>query len=91
MSATIINIIIQVIVGTVAGNATGVAFKEYDLGKFGNTITGAIGGIAGGQILTALLPMLAETAENVDISAQFGARLASKVYMMRRPIKRAAP
>ncbi len=69
MSATIINIIIQVIVGTVAGNATGVAFKEYDLGKFGNTITGAIGGIAGGQILTALLPMLAETAENVDISA----------------------
>jgi uncharacterized membrane protein YeaQ/YmgE (transglycosylase-associated protein family) len=70
MSATIINIIIQVIVGIVAGNATGVGFKEYDLGKLGNTIAGAIGGIAGGQILTALLPMLAETAD--DISAIIG-------------------
>ncbi len=46
--------------------------KKYDLGTLGNTIAGALGGVGGGQILTALLPMLAGTAENVDIGAIVG-------------------
>ena len=72
MSATIINIIIQLIAGAVGGNAAGPGLKNYDLGPLGNTIAGALGGLGGGQILTALLPMLAGTAENVDIGAVIG-------------------
>jgi hypothetical protein len=68
MSATIINIIIQLIAGAVGGNAAGAGY----LGTLGNTIAGALGGVGGGQILTALLPMLAGTAENVDIGAVIG-------------------
>ena len=72
MSATIINIIIQLIAGAVGGNAAGTGLKDYNLGMLGNTIAGALGGIGGGQILTALLPMLAGTAANVDIGAIIG-------------------
>ena len=72
MSATIINIIIQLIAGAIGGNAAGSGLKDYNLGTTGNTIAGALGGIGGGQILTALLPMLAGTAGNVDIGAIAG-------------------
>ncbi len=72
MSATIINIIIQLIAGAVGGNAAGAGLKDYNLGTVGNTIAGALGGVGGGQILTALLPMLAGTAENVDIGSIIG-------------------
>jgi|SRR6476620_1421766 hypothetical protein len=72
MSATIINIIIQLIAGAVGGNAAGAGLKNYDLGALGNTIAGALGGVGGGQILTALLPMLAGAADNVDIGAIVG-------------------
>jgi hypothetical protein len=69
---TIINIIIQLIAGAVGGNAAGAGLKNYDLGTLGNTIAGALGGVGGGQILTALLPMIAGTADNVDIGAIIG-------------------
>ena len=69
MSATIINLIIQLIAGAVGGNAAGAGFKDYSLGQIGNTIAGALGGIGGGQLLTALIPMLAGTAGNVDIGS----------------------
>jgi hypothetical protein len=72
MSATLTNLIIQLIAGAVGGNAAGAALKDYDLGKLGNSIAGALGGVGGGQILTALLPMLAGTAGNVDIGAILG-------------------
>ena len=72
MSATIINIIIQLIAGAVGGNAAGAGLKNYDLGTLGNTIAGALGGVGGGQILTVLMPMLAGTADNVDIGAIIG-------------------
>jgi hypothetical protein len=41
MSATIINIIIQLIAGAVGGNAAGAGLKDYNLGTLGNTIAGA--------------------------------------------------
>jgi hypothetical protein len=72
MSATLVNLIIQLIAGAIGGNATGAALKDYDLGKLGNTIAGAIGGAGGGQILTALLPMLQGAAGNVDIGQMLG-------------------
>jgi hypothetical protein len=48
MSATIINLIIQIIAGAVGGNASvGAASKDINLGTLGNTIAGAVGGAKG--------------------------------------------
>jgi hypothetical protein len=72
MSATIINLIIQLIAGAIGGNALGASMKNVDLGTLGNTIAGAIGGAGGGTLLTALLPVLQGAAGNVDIGALVG-------------------
>jgi uncharacterized membrane protein YeaQ/YmgE (transglycosylase-associated protein family) len=42
MSATIINLIIQLIAGAVGGNAAGATMKNLNLGALGNTIAGAL-------------------------------------------------
>jgi len=42
MSATLINLIIQLIAGAVGGNAAGATMKNLDLGTLGNTIAGAM-------------------------------------------------
>jgi len=54
----LVNLIIQLIAGFVAGNAAGDLLKDYDLGP-GNMIAGAIGGVVGGQLLQHLIPALA--------------------------------
>ncbi len=72
MSATLINLIIQIVAGALGGNAAGAALKDMSLGTAGNTIAGAIGGGVGGQILTALLPMLRSAAGSVDVGALLG-------------------
>ena len=72
MSATLINLIIQLIAGAIGGNAVGAGMKNVDLGTLGNTIAGALGGAGGGTLLTALLPMLQGAAGNVDIGALVG-------------------
>ena len=54
----IINLIIWLIAGVAGGNAAGDLLKgDYDLGP-GNTVAGAIGGIAGALILQTLVPAL---------------------------------
>jgi hypothetical protein len=72
MSATLINLIVQLIAGAVGGNAVGAGMKNVDLGTLGNTIAGALGGAGGGTLLTALLPMLQGAAGNVDIGTLAG-------------------
>jgi len=72
MSDTLINLIIQLIAGVVGGHAAGTALKDYDLGKLWNTVAGGVGGVAGGQVLQALIPFLAGTAGNVDVGAMLG-------------------
>ena len=72
MSATIINLIIQLIAGAIGGNAVGAGVKNVDLGTLGNTIAGAIGGAGGGTLLTALLPILQGAAGNFDIGQVLG-------------------
>jgi hypothetical protein len=74
MSATVINLIIQLIAGAVGGNAAGAGLKNLDLGTLGNTIAGAIGGAGGGTLLTTLLPLLQNAAAsgNIDIGALVG-------------------
>jgi len=72
MSATLINLIIQLIAGAVGGNAAGATMKNLDLGALGNTIAGAVGGAGGGTLLTALLPILQGVAGSVDIGQLVG-------------------
>ena len=72
MSVMFINLLVQCGSGVIGGNAAGAASKDVNLGTFGNSIAGAIGGGVGGQILTALLPMLANTGGSVDIGAIVG-------------------
>jgi hypothetical protein len=47
--------IIQMIAGIIGGNAMGVGMQDASLGAIGNTITGAFGGLGGGQLVGALL------------------------------------
>ncbi|MEJ6396898.1 hypothetical protein [Yoonia sp. 208BN28-4] len=47
-------IIAQLVAGAVGGNAAGAGLKNLSLGTMGNTITGLIGGLGGGQILGML-------------------------------------
>jgi uncharacterized membrane protein YeaQ/YmgE (transglycosylase-associated protein family) len=69
MSGTLINLIIQVVLGAVGGNAAGATMKDADLGTLGNTIAGAIGGVGGGQLLQVLMPAIAGTAGSVDVGS----------------------
>jgi hypothetical protein len=62
-----------IVAGAIGGNVAGTAGgKTVDLGLALNSIVGAIGGGAGGQILSALIPALAGAANNVDIGALIG-------------------
>lgn len=72
MSATVINLIIQLVAGALGGNAAGATMKNLDLGTLGNTVAGAIGGAGGGTLLTSLLPLLQGAAGNVDVGALIG-------------------
>ena len=73
MSATIINLIIQIIAGAIGGNAAGAGMEKANLGTAGNTIAGALGGLGGGQILGALIPALAGSAGGgVDLASIAG-------------------
>jgi hypothetical protein len=67
MSSVIINLILQAIAGAIGGNAAAAGLDQADLGKAANTIAGAIGGVAAGQIVSVLLPTLAAAASGVDI------------------------
>lgn len=51
----IVAIIIQLISGAVGGNIAGALLKNFTLGTAGNSIAGIVGGVAGGQILNAIL------------------------------------
>src|SRR5437868_6404459 len=69
-----VTLIIQAIAGALGGNGVGRALKDLDLGPAGNSIAGGVGGIAGGQVLEALLPALAHLS-----GADFGALLTQIV------------
>lgn len=71
MSATLINIIVQLIAGAAGGNAAGSILKNLSLGPLGNTIAGAAGGVGGGFLLETLLPGLLRAAEGggLDVGA----------------------
>ena len=49
MSATIINIIIQLIAGALGGHGAGAALKDYDLGKLGTQLRARLAAWAAGK------------------------------------------
>jgi hypothetical protein len=60
-------LIVQIVGGAVAGNATGSLFKDAGLGALGNTIIGAIGGGLGGSMLSGILG--AAAASSLDVGS----------------------
>ena len=52
---TIVSLIIQLVAGAIGGNGVAAAMKNVDLGKLGNTVAGALGGVGGGQLLDMLM------------------------------------
>jgi hypothetical protein len=72
MSGTLIDLIIQIVAGVIGGHAAGATLKNCTLGAIGNTIAGAIGGVAGVQLLAQVIPALANTAGNVDVGTLVG-------------------
>jgi hypothetical protein len=54
MLGLLVNLIIQLVAGAIGGNAVAATAKNADLGAIANSVVGAIGGGAGGQ-----LPVLA--------------------------------
>ncbi|MFJ0874123.1 hypothetical protein WLV51_23535 [Bordetella bronchiseptica] len=58
-SATIINLVIQLVAGAAGGNGLAKAAHSLNLGTTGNTIAGAIGGLAGGTWLGPAIAAMA--------------------------------
>lgn len=50
----IVGMLVNLVSGAVGGNVAGMAWKEKSLGAIGNTIAGAVGGVAGNYILQAV-------------------------------------
>ncbi len=50
----ILGLITNAVSGGVGGNVAGVAVKDQSLGAMGNSIAGAVGGVAGAWILQAM-------------------------------------
>jgi uncharacterized membrane protein YeaQ/YmgE (transglycosylase-associated protein family) len=76
----VIRMIVQLVAGAIGGHAAGASMKHFDLGRIGNTIVGAIGGLSGGQILEIFLPVLAGAADGgVNAGALISQTVASCV------------
>lgn len=50
----IMGMLVNLVSGGVGGNVAGAALKDKSLGAIGNTIAGAVGGVAGSYILQAV-------------------------------------
>jgi len=59
MSATILNLIIQLISGAAGGNVIGSLLKNMSMGPLGNSSAGALGGAVGSTVLGSLIPGMA--------------------------------
>jgi hypothetical protein len=71
----IVNLVIQLVAGAVGGNGAATAMKNVDLGKLGNTIAGALGGVGGGQLLEILMSggaAAAATGGGLDVGGIVG-------------------
>lgn len=65
----IMSIVVNLVGGIVGGNATGMAWKEKSLGAVGNSIAGAVGGVAGSYIAQAMGIITSMGLENMTIGS----------------------
>jgi uncharacterized membrane protein YeaQ/YmgE (transglycosylase-associated protein family) len=70
MFTMIVNLVIQCVSGAVAGSVFA-KFTQFSLGRIGDAVAGAIGGVVGGQLFQALIPGLSG-AEGFDFGALIG-------------------
>lgn len=61
-------LLINAIVGAVAGNATGKSSPTFDLGTIGNTVAGLVGGGVLGQIVTLIWPSVVASLQSGHFS-----------------------
>jgi len=57
-------LLINAVVGAIAGNATGKSSPTFDLGTLGNTIAGLVGGGVLGQIITLIWPSVVTSIQS---------------------------
>jgi hypothetical protein len=76
------SVILQLIAGAVGGNVAGLANKARSLGPVVNSILGALGGVAGGQVAAGTLN--GSTGTEVGLSAVVGTLLPLIVGMVRK-------
>ena len=69
MSSGTLNLIIQLVAGAVGGIVAGNAMKQFDLGTFGNSIAGIVGGGIGGQLLSMALGSGAAAGGGMDVGS----------------------
>jgi uncharacterized membrane protein YeaQ/YmgE (transglycosylase-associated protein family) len=86
MESGLISWLISLISGAVGGNAAGAVAKENNLGATMNTVLGALGGAAGGQLLPLLITGLQGTGllGNVGPSAILGLLLPLIVSFLKK-------
>lgn len=66
------NLIIQLVMGAIGGNAAGKALGNFNMGPLMNSASGAVGGLAGGGIMGMLgsaAPAVADAAGGMDMGA----------------------
>lgn len=93
----IVGAIINLISGGVGGNILGAAWKDKTLGAVGNTIAGAIGGVAGTYIMQAVGVLnslglgemsIGSLAGSVGTSAVSGAVLTAIVGLIKNAMSK---
>jgi hypothetical protein len=94
----VVGAIINLVSGGLGGNILGAAWKDKTLGAVGNTIAGAIGGIAGTYIMQAVGVLnslglsdmsIGSIAGSVGTSAVSGAVLTAIVGMIKSSMNKA--
>ena len=69
MSGTVLNLLLQLIGGVIGGVAAGTVAA---IGQVGNVAAGALGGVAGGSLLTAFNPDISVTRNGLDVFVVIG-------------------
>jgi hypothetical protein len=65
------------VAGIVGGNAAGTSLPKYDLGRFWNTIIGAVGGAVGGDVILIVMQFVGSGSDMASIITPLVAGFAS--------------
>jgi len=60
---TLFCLLLWFVAGAAGGNLTGMTFRNIDMGAFGNSIGGLLGGVMGGQAIQHLAASIVEPSD----------------------------